>query len=58
MHTVLDYYYILQLLLAAFPVVPAVKNPPVNSGDVRRRFDPWVGKPLGEGRATHSSVLA
>jgi len=21
-----------------------IKNPPANSGDIRDRFDPWVGK--------------
>ena len=36
-----------------------VKNPPVNAGDMRCRFDPWVRKiPLEEGMATHSSLLA
>ena len=44
MNTVLGYYYILLLLLMGFQVVPVVKNPPVNAGHVRCRFDPWVGK--------------
>ena len=36
-----------------------VKNPPVNAGDIKRhRFDPWVGRSLEEGMATHSSILA
>ena len=36
-----------------------VKNLPANAGDMRHRFDPWVGKiPLEEGMATHSSILA
>ena len=28
----------------ASQVVLVVKNPPVNAGEVRRGFDPWVGK--------------
>ena len=36
-----------------------VKNPPVNAGDVRYGFNPWVGKiPLEKEMATHSSILA
>ena len=36
-----------------------VKNPPVNAGDVRCGFSPWVGKiPLEKEMATHSSILA
>ena len=36
-----------------------VKNLPANAGDIRDRFDPWVGKiPLEEEMATHSSILA
>ena len=30
--------------LGAFQVVLVVKNPPANAGDMRNRFDPWVGK--------------
>ena len=30
----------------ASQVAPVVKNPPANVGDVRCRFDPWVGKIL------------
>ena len=33
-----------------------VKNLPVNAGDKRFGFNPWVGRM--EGRATHSSILA
>ena len=29
---------------AELQVELVVKNPPVNAGDVRGRFDPWVGK--------------
>ena len=25
-------------------MAPVVKNPPPNTGDMRRGFDPWVGK--------------
>ena len=37
-----------------------VKNPPVNSGDVKRhRFDPWGQEdPLEEDMATHFCILA
>ena len=36
-----------------------VKNLPANAGDIRHKFDPWIGKiPLEEGMATHSSILA
>ena len=36
-----------------------VKNPPANAGDKRQWFDPQVRKkPLEEGMATHSSILA
>ena len=30
----------------ASQAVPAVKNPPANAGDMRRRFDPWIRKIL------------
>ena len=38
----------------------AVKKPPANAGDIkRRRFDLWVRKiPWREGMATHSSIIA
>ena len=40
-------------------VVLAVKNPPVNAGDIRNSgLVPGSGKPLEEGMATHSSILA
>ena len=40
-------------------VVLVVKNLPANVGDVRRRFDPWMGKiSLEEGMATHFSTMA
>ena len=35
-----------------------VKNLPASAGDLRGRFDPWVGKVPGGGQATHSSILA
>ena len=36
-----------------------VKNLLPSAGNMRRRFDPWVGKiPLEEGMTTHSSTLA
>ena len=36
-----------------------VKNLPANAGDMRCRFDPWVGKiPLEKEMATHGSILA
>ena len=28
----------------ASQVVLVVKNPPVNAGDLKSKFDPWVGK--------------
>ena len=28
----------------SFPGGAVVKNPPANAGDVRRGYDPWVGK--------------
>ena len=30
--------------LWASQLVLVVKNPPANAGDIRNRFDPWVGK--------------
>ena len=39
-------------------MVLVVKNPPVNTGRLRRLgFDSWVRK-IPEGMATHSSILA
>ena len=39
----------------SFQVTLVVKNLPAITGDL----DPWVGKdPLGEGKATHCSILA
>ena len=35
-----------------------VKNPPAHAGDMGRGFDPWVGIPLQEEMATHTSILA
>ena len=35
-----------------------VKNLPANAGDMKRTFNPWMGKILEEGMATHSSILA
>ena len=36
-----------------------VKKLPVNAGDIRCRFSPWVRKiPLEKGMATHFSILA
>ena len=34
-----------------------IKNPPTSAGDVRHRFDPWLGRSLEKEMATHSSVL-
>ena len=28
----------------SFPVATVVKTPPADAGDIRGRFDPWVGK--------------
>ena len=40
-------------------VVLVVKSLLANGGDVRRRFDPWMGKiPLEKGMATHFSTTA
>ena len=36
------------------------KNLPANAGDIRDlglMFDPWLGRPLEEGMAIHSSIL-
>ena len=35
-----------------------VNNSSANAGDVRLRFDPWVGKIPEKGVATHFSILA
>ena len=36
-----------------------VKDPLANVGDIKDRFNPWVGKiSLEEGMATHFSILA
>ena len=36
-----------------------VEKLPANAGDIRGRFNSWVGKiPLEEGMATHSGILA
>ena len=36
-----------------------VKNPPANAGRHKRHgFNPWVGKILWEGKASHSSIPA
>ena len=36
-----------------------VKNPPANTGDLRDTgSDPELGRPLEEGTAAHSSILA
>ena len=39
-----------------FPGGSVVKNPPVNAGDLGSI--PRLGRPPGEGMATHSSILA
>ena len=40
-------------------MVLVVKNPPANAGDVRDvGLIPGLGRPLEEGMATHSSILA
>ena len=45
--------------LRASQVVLVVKNPPAHAGDIRDAgISPWVGDPLEEAMATHSSVLA
>ena len=44
--------------VGASPVVPVVKNPPDDAGDMRKCFNPWVGKILEKEMATHSSILA
>ena len=39
--------------------VLAVKNPPVNAGDIRDMdLTPGLGRPLEEGMATHTNILA
>ena len=43
----------------SFPGVLVVKNLPANAGDVRDvGLIPGLGRPLEEGMATHSSILA
>ena len=44
--------------VGAYQVVPVVKNSPANAGDMRKCFNPWVGKILEKEMATHSSILA
>ena len=39
--------------VGASPVVPVVKNPPDNAGDMRKCFNPWVGKILEKEMANH-----
>ena len=40
-------------------MVPVVKNPSANAGDMRHGFYPWVREdPLDEGMTSHSSILA
>ena len=40
-------------------VVLVIKNPVVNAGDIRDASSiPGLGRPLEEGMATHSSILA
>jgi len=40
-------------------VALVVKNRPANEGDLRDAGSiPWLGRPLEEGMATHSSILA
>ena len=34
--------------MGASQVALTVKNPPANAGDMRRGFDPWVGRSPGE----------
>ena len=46
------------LASGASQVVLVVKNPPANSGDMRLRFDSWVGKSPEVGNVNHSSILA
>ena len=41
--TLISHFNKLEILWAS-QVVLEVKNLPVNAGDVRHRFDPWVGK--------------
>ena len=44
--------------IPASHVVLVVKNLPANAGDMRRGFNPWIGKiPQEQGMGTHSSIL-
>ena len=46
------------MFYGASRVAIVVKNPPANAGEMRCRFDPWLGKiSLGKEMATHSSIL-
>ena len=46
------------LLSTGFPAGSVLKNPPVNAGDRRHRFGPWVRKiPPGEGNPLQYSCL-
>jgi len=42
----------------ASKVVPVVKNPRTKAGDRRHGFDPGWRRPLKDGMAAHSSILA
>ena len=45
--------------LWGFPGWSGGKEPTCNAGNMRHRFDPWVGKiPPEEEMATHSCILA
>ena len=44
-----QYTWIFWSLMCTSKVDLVVKNPPVNAGDVRHRFDPWIRRSLREG---------
>ena len=52
--------YIIRTQYRVSPQVTlVVKLLPANAGDMRFRFEPWVGEiPLQKGMAIHSSILA
>ena len=58
-HEVAHIFMLVSRSLGASQVALVVKNLPANAGDVRDvGLIPGLGRPLEEGMATHSSILA
>ena len=45
------------LIFWAFKAALVVKNLPANAGDLRHRFDPWVGKTSWRRRAWQATLV-